>query len=122
MRLTGGGSVTVSRSVLADNQVVTYGGGIASKEIDLIAGVCDNPLTVNVDATGDLRVNATDLGGLRSLEGTPVNTGNPTHVRSDVCNTGACIITGCSAGMIDTCDTNAVRANVGHDARFIPDP
>ncbi len=51
MRLSGGGSVTVSRCVLAGNEAAWYGGGIASKDIEVIASTCLNPLTVNIDNT-----------------------------------------------------------------------
>ncbi len=65
------------------------------------------------DAIVGLRVNATDLGGVRPLEGTnPIDPAVEFQVRSDINH----------SGNIDESDTDIVRDNVGHDARFIPDP
>jgi len=69
------------------------------------------------DATGDLRVNVTDIGGVRSLEGTgpPINPGatnGVAQVRSDVETNN----------QIDTADTALVTSKAGNDARFITDP
>lgn len=51
LRLTGGGSVTVSRCVVRDNEGVGYGGGMATNDVASIAGPCPALLTVNVDNT-----------------------------------------------------------------------
>lgn len=66
------------------------------------------------DATGDRRVNATDAGGVRSLEGTgpPIDATVTSQVRSDVDADNG----------VDTTDTDLVRAEVGKDARYIANP
>lgn len=69
------------------------------------------------DATGDRRVNATDLGLVRGLEGTspPIDPNAPNgtqQVRSDVDNDDD----------VDTTDTDLVRGEIPKDARYIEDP
>ncbi len=65
------------------------------------------------DVTGDLRVNATDLGFVRGLIPTnPINPGVVDQVRADPNNTGN----------INASDLGLVRARVGQDARGIADP
>ncbi len=69
------------------------------------------------DYTGDRRVNATDVGGVRYLEGTgpPINpnAANGTQqVRADVDNDDD----------DDEDDTDLVAGEVGKDARYIPNP
>ena len=65
------------------------------------------------DATGDRRVNNTDVGGIGSLLDTdPVSRDEWYHVRSDI---------NCD-GRIDQDDLNAARAARGIDARFAMNP
>ena len=65
------------------------------------------------DMTGDRRVNATDVGGVRSLEGTsPIDPNVTPQVRSDVDNDND----------VDTTDTDSVRAEIPKDARYITNP
>ncbi len=65
------------------------------------------------DATGDRRVNNTDVGGAGSLLGTdPISRDELYQVRSDIdCN-----------GRIDQDDIDAILAARGTDARFLPNP
>jgi len=71
------------------------------------------------DASGDRRVNVTDIGGVRSLEGKgpPLDPNDPDgtgtqQVRSDAD----------SDDDVDTSDTALVTSKAGNDARFITDP
>lgn len=65
------------------------------------------------DATGDRRVNNTDVGAVLSLRGTEaIDPGNPNHVRADVNRDGR----------IDQADVDRVLSLRRLDARFIPDP
>ncbi len=65
------------------------------------------------DATGDRRVNNTDVGAIRSLVvSDPINLGDGFHVRSDINNDGR----------ITEDDATIVLGLRGHDARFIADP
>lgn len=125
--------ITVTTSVLSDNMVVDVNfspklPNFARYRVRL-SGVKDlgcHTITENneriftslfCDATGDRRVTATDVSGVRSLEGTgpPVDPNAPNgtqQVRSDVDNDDD----------DDVDDTDLVRGEVGKDARFIPDP
>jgi hypothetical protein len=65
------------------------------------------------DATGDRRVNNTDVGGVASLLGTdPIDVRNALHVRSDIDRDGD----------VDATDLAVVLAERGKDARFIVPP
>ena len=65
------------------------------------------------DATGDRRVNNTDVGAVSSLVGTnPIDPTNARHIRADV-NLD---------GKIDSADVDLVLAARGKDARSIPPP
>lgn len=65
------------------------------------------------DATGDRRVNANDIGGVRSLIGTsPIDPQVTNQIRSDVDNDDD----------IDQTDEDLVRGEVPKDARYIADP
>jgi hypothetical protein len=65
------------------------------------------------DATGDRRVNNTDVGGVASLLGTdPIDLSNALHVRSDIDRDGD----------VDAADLQVVLAERGKDARFIAVP
>jgi len=65
------------------------------------------------DASGDRRVNATDVGGVRGLVGTnPIDPAILTHVRSDANNDGR----------INATDVGGVRGRVGNNAQSILDP
>ncbi|MEY2794521.1 MAG: hypothetical protein RIR10_237, partial [Planctomycetota bacterium] len=65
------------------------------------------------DATGDRRVNNTDVGGVASLLGTdPIDVHNALHVRSDIDRDGD----------VDATDLAVVLAERGKDARFIAPP
>jgi len=65
------------------------------------------------DASGDRRVGATDVGGVRSLVGiNPINPATLNEVRSDAF----------TDGRINATDVGGVRSKVGNDARAILDP
>jgi len=65
------------------------------------------------DATGDRRVNNTDVGGVASLLGTdPIDVRNALHTRSDIDRDGD----------VDAADLQIVLAERGKDARFIAAP
>ncbi|MGP1345991.1 MAG: CARDB domain-containing protein [Phycisphaerales bacterium] len=65
------------------------------------------------DATGDLRVNNTDVGGVLSLSGTdPIDPSNPFHVRSDINRDGR----------IDFDDVQLVLDNRGNGTGSISNP
>jgi hypothetical protein len=64
------------------------------------------------DATGDLRVNATDVGAIRSLVVSSMDPSAEKSVRSDAC----------TDGRINATDLGGVRGRVGIDARTIVDP
>ena len=63
------------------------------------------------DATGDLRVNSTDLSLVHANRANPIDSGLLNEVRSDVF----------TDGRVNSTDLSAVWGN-RHDARFIPDP
>jgi len=121
--------ITFTTAVLAGNMIVEINftpklPNYARYRVRLI-GVEDmdcNVISVNSeriftalfgDASGDRRVNATDVGWVRTLEGTsPINPGVESQVRCDVDNDDD----------VDTTDTDLVRDEIPKDARYIADP
>jgi hypothetical protein len=84
----------------AGNAVAAYG---VTRQLTALFG----------DASGDRRVNSTDVGGVILLLGTdPIDPDLPYHVSSDVDQDGD----------IDEGDLELVLGAVGPDARFIPSP
>ncbi len=125
--------ITVTTSVLSGDMVVDI--NFSPKlpnyaryfvRIDEVLDVDCNEITTNNeriftsmfgDYTGDRRVNATDLGGVRYLEGTgpPINPNAPNgtqQVRADVDNDDD----------VDEDDSDLVSGEVGKDAREISTP
>lgn len=86
----------------------------AGASIEAGAGGLSRILTaLQGDYSDDVRVNATDLGGVRGLVGTnPINANLLNHVRADANNDGR----------INATDLGLVRGRVGQDARAILDP
>lgn len=69
--------------------------------------------TLKGDATGDRRVNNTDVGAINALVGTdPINPSNPNHVRADLNGDGR----------ITSADVQIAVQARGRDARFIAEP
>lgn len=67
--------------------------------------------TLKGDATGDARINSTDVGAVNSLVGAnPINPADPNHLRADLDNNGR----------IDAADVQIALANRRKDVRFIP--
>ena len=88
--------------------------GVRGADGQLVAGDADRVLTALLgDATGDRRVNSTDVGAVTSLRGIdPIDPSDVNQVRSDVTNDGR----------VNNTDVGGVTSVRGKDARFIADP
>jgi hypothetical protein len=88
--------------------------GVRDLAGNALAGDNDRILTALLgDATGDRRVNNTDVGAVESLRGTdPISTQDVNQIRSDVTNDGR----------VNNTDVGGILSVRGKDARFIADP
>ena len=88
--------------------------GMLGADGQAVAGDADRVLTALLgDATGDRRLNSTDVGAVTSLRGLdPIDRSDVNQVRSDVTNDGR----------VNSTDVGGVTSVRGKDARFIPDP
>jgi len=87
--------------------------GIRGVDGTPLTGDRDRIMTALVgDASGDMRVNATDLSRVRAARANPIDPGEPLQVRADI---------SCD-GRVNATDLSRVRARRPNDARAIDEP